>query len=227
MTATSVAKSTSSLTRFVIANTVIATIAGLPISATAAALQFECNSQLNPVTVAREVRLSTIDQEQFNTAVLFYVNLERCNRGLVKLQPDERLMQATFQHSSHMATNAYISHKSRQPGYRNLQDRLAKANVSYRVAGENVVKSFVYAFNKQRVSGNRENCSFNYVSNGSLVPRHTYNTLAKNLVTLWMASPTHRSNILHQSYRRAGATFGINSAQGFCGTIYAAQNFTN
>jgi len=126
-----------------------------------------------------------------------------------------------------MATNAYVSHKASQIGFRNLQDRLAKADVKYRLAGENVAQNFVYAFNKQNVSRNQENCGFNFVNNGSRVPRHTYDTLAKDLVANWMASPIDRSNILHHSYRRAGATFGINSAQGFCGTIYAVQNFSN
>lgn len=221
---------THSLAHFVITNSLFAAFifaAGYLLPVTATASQYDCTPQLSSSASARAVRQNGIDQELFNTAVLFYVNVERCNQGLVTLRPDARFMQATFQHSSHMAANAYVSHKSRQAGFRNLQDRLAKANAKYRVAGENIVQSFVYAFNKQSVSSNPENCSFNFVRNGSRVPRHTYDTLAKDLVSLWMASPTHRSNILHRSYRRAGATFGINSNQGFCGTIYAVQNFSN
>jgi len=191
------------------------------------ASQRDCNPQLESGARAREVRVGNIDQELFNSSVLTYVNVERCKRGLVQLQPDASLMRATLQHSSHMATNTYVSHKSTQAGYRDLQDRLAKAGVHYRVAGENVAKSFVFAFNKQSISGDRANCRFNYASNGNRVPRHTYDTLAKDLVILWMASPTHRSNILHRSFRKVGATFDINSGQGFCGTIYAAQNFSN
>lgn len=221
---------TRSLTHFVITNCLFAVsvfAAGYLLPASATASQYNCTPQLSSSASDREVRQNGIDQELFNTAVLFYVNVERCNQRLATLQPDARLMQATFQHSSHMAANAYVSHKSRQAGFRDLQDRLAKANAEYRVAGENIVQSFVYAFNKQSVSSNPENCSFNFVRNGSRVPRHTYDTLAKDLVSLWMASPTHRSNILHRNYRRAGATFGINSTQGFCGTIYAVQNFSN
>lgn len=222
---------TRSLVRSAIVNCLFAAIAvfaaGFAFPATATASRYGCVSQLSNWSFTREVRQYSIDQELFNTAVLFYVNVERCNQGLVNLQPDARLMRAALQHSSHMSTNVYVSHKSRQVGFRNLQDRLAKANVKYGVAGENVAQSFLYAFNKQNVSSNQENCSFNFVNNGSRVPRHTYDTLAKDLVALWMASPIHRNNILHRSYRRAGATFGINSAQGFCGTIYAVQNFSN
>lgn len=231
MKVTSTAIFATSLARFSMFNNLEAAIViiavGFLLPATASASRYACAPQPIGSELVREVRQSTIDQHLFNTAVLYYVNEERCSRGLTELQPDTRLMRATLQHSAHMAANAYVSHKSRQIGFRDLQDRLAKARVVYRFAGENVAKSFVFAFDKQLVSSDQGSCRFNYASNGSRVPRHTYGTLAKDLVDLWMASPTHRSNILHSGYRRAGATFGINTAQGFCGTVYAVQNFAN
>lgn len=193
----------------------------------ALASQGSCNTQLSRTADSRTVSADALDQGLFNDAILYYVNIERCNRGLTPLRSDNKLIRATSQHSRHMASNAYVSHKSQQSGYRNLRDRLAKARVNYRVAGENVIKSFVFAFNRQAVGGDRANCKFNYKSNGNPVPRHTYDTLAKDLVALWMASATHRKNILHRDYRRAGATFGVDADLNYCGTVYAAQNFAN
>lgn len=200
---------------------------GLIWTTAASASQGSCNTQLSHIANSREVTAGSLDQNLFNDAVLYYVNIERCNRGLAALRTDSSLIRATSQHSRHMARNSYVSHKSKQSGYRNLQDRLSKARVNYRVAGENVVKSFVFAFNRQAVGGDRANCRFSYASNGSPVPRHTYDTLAKDLVVLWMASPTHRKNILHRDFRRAGATFGVDTDPNYCGTVYAAQNFAN
>ncbi len=200
---------------------------GLIWTTAAFASQGSCNTQLTHIANSRAVSAETLDQSLFNVAVLHYVNIERCNRGLAPLRSDNNLIRATSQHSRHMASNAYVSHKSQQSGYRNLQDRLSKARVNYRVAGENVIKSFVFAFNRQAVGGDRANCRFSYASNGNPVPRHTYDSLAKDLVALWMASTTHRKNILHRDYRRAGATFGVNADPNYCGTVYAAQNFAN
>lgn len=200
---------------------------GLIWTTAASASQGSCNTQLSRTVNSRAVSADRLDQNLFNDTVLYYVNIERCNRGLTPLRSDNTLIRATRQHSRHMASNAYISHKSQQSGYRNLQDRLTKAHVKYRIAGENVAKSFVFAFDRRNVGSGRAQCEFNFASNGRAVPRHTYDTLAKDLVVLWMASPTHRSNILHRDFRRAGATFGVDPDTSFCGTIYAAQNFAN
>lgn len=198
---------------------------GLIWTTTASASQGSCNTELTRVANSRTVSADALDQNLFNIAVLHYVNIERCNRGLFPLRSDNNLVRATSQHSAHMARNAYVSHNSRQSGYRNLQDRLSKARVKYRIAGENVAKSFVFAFNRRHV-GAQSQCQFKF-SNGRLVPRHTYDTLAKDLVVLWMESPAHRKNILENSFRRAGATIGVNNDSNFCGTVYVAQNFAN
>lgn len=200
---------------------------GLLWTTAASASQGNCGAELSRAANNRAVTAESLDQGLFNIAILYYVNIERCNRGLTQLRSDNTLIRATRQHSSHMASNAYVSHKSQQSGYRDLQDRLAKAQVRYRIAGENVAKSFVFAFDRRSVGVGNSECQFNFASNGRPVPRHTYDSLAKDLVALWMASPTHRSNILHRDFRRAGATFDIDSGSDFCGTIYAAQNFAN
>ena len=181
--------------------------------------------QLSGSANSRTVSADALDQSLFNDAVLYYVNIERCNRGLSPLRSDNNLIRATRQHSTHMARNAYISHNSKQTGYRNLQDRLSKANVRYNLAGENVAKSFVFAFDRRNV-GSQSQCQFKF-SNGATVPRHTYDSLAKDLVVLWMESPAHRKNILERSFHRVGATIGVNNDPNFCGTVYVAQNFAN
>lgn len=211
---------------FILYSALIFLAIGVFLPDAAAAARYGCTPKPGNALI-REISQTNIDQNLFNAAVLYYVNEERCSRGLAKLQPDTQLMRATIQHSTHMAANAYVSHQSRQIGYRDLQDRLAKAHVVYRLAGENVAKSYVFAFDKQPVFGDEGSCSYKFAHNGDRVRRHTYGTLAKDLVGLWMASPTHRSNILHRGYRRAGATFGMNAAAGFCGTIYAVQNFAS
>jgi len=192
----------------------------------ATASQSSCSSPLAGNADNRTVSADALDQELFNAAVLHYVNIERCKRGLSPLRSDNTLIRATRQHALHMASNAYVSHNSKQAGYRNLQDRLSKARVNYRIAGENVAKSFVFAFDRRNV-GAQSACNFRFKSTGGAVPRHTYDSLAKDLVVLWMESPTHRSNILHTSFRRAGATIGVNNDPSFCGTVYVAQNFAN
>ncbi len=199
---------------------------GLLWTTTASASQGSCSTQLTPAANSRIVSAETLDQSLFNAAVLHYVNIERCNRGLAPLKSDNNLIRATRQHSRNMASNAYVSHKSQQSGYRNLQDRLSRARVTYRVAGENVAKSFVFAFDRRNI-GASANCQFRFSSDGAVVPRHTYNSLAEDLVSLWMESPTHKRNILYRDYRRAGAAIGIDNDSSFCGTVYVAQNFAN
>ncbi|HSF92343.1 MAG TPA: CAP domain-containing protein [Paracoccaceae bacterium] len=169
---------------------------------------------------------TSVDQALFDAAVLHFVNIERCAHGLSALRSDASLQRATARHSEHMATNAYLSHKSRAPGMRDLADRLKKARVSYKVAGENIAKSFVFAFYKSPIGGNSATCDFKYAKSGAKVPVHTYASMAEDLVDMWMDSPSHRKNILYAGFRRAGATANIDASE-YCGTIYAAQNFAN
>lgn len=199
---------------------------GLTIGTSASASQATCNAPLTSAADSRVVTPNALDQALFNDAVLHYVNVERCRRGLSPLKSDNSLIRATRQHALHMATNSYVSHNSKQAGYRNLQDRLSRARVKYRIAGENVAKSFVFAFDRRNI-GTKSACNFRFTNTGGSVPRHTYDSLAKDLVVLWMESPTHRSNILHNSFHRAGATIGVNEDPNFCGTVYVAQNFAN
>ena len=68
--------------------------------------------------------------------MLSLVNAERTQRGLQPLQSDPRLTQIARQHSQEMLEMRYFAHDS--PVLGSPFDRMARAGIRYRVAGENI-----------------------------------------------------------------------------------------
>ncbi|MBT9253349.1 MAG: CAP domain-containing protein [Brockia lithotrophica] len=64
----------------------------------------------------------------------------RLRNGLSSLAWDDAVAEAAKRHSADMETNGFFSHVSPTNG--TLADRLARAGVSYRTAGENISKGF-------------------------------------------------------------------------------------
>lgn len=109
-----------------------------------------------------------------------------------------------------------------------MAERLSKAGVRFRTAGENIAQRKLYQLTGRAILIKAAtSCNMRYADTRQPVPRHTYRSLAKSAVTAWMNSAGHRHNILNRSFGRVGTGLGINQAGAACGTVYLTQNFAD
>lgn len=203
-------------------------------AAFAAALAFGSLAQAStcsgPVSgsVNQRINPSRPSQELFNAAVLHYLNIERCRRGLAPFAADSRLLTMAATHSRNMAADRNFSHRSRHAGQQTLAQRLKSVGVRAAAAGENIAMDKVFAMLGRPISAKSGgNCQFSYAGTGEPVPMHSYNSLAKQVVLRLMSSSQHRNNILSARFVRSGSGMGVDRGGAACGDIYITQDFAS
>lgn len=166
-----------------------------------------------------------IDQSLLDSAVRSEVNFHRCKAGLSPLtQAQSALVSVAATHSEWMAQAGSLSHRSTVPGMSNLRQRISASRVKFRAGSENIGMVQRYQFgNLQFQILDRASCSFSS-HDGTRVPPHSYASLAKYAVELWMASPKHRQNILDPKMTRVSTAAAFGSGQ-YCGQFWLTQNF--
>ncbi len=205
-------------------NIYLIVISALAFIATPAAA-VDCNQGALPAAWTQAIDVSNPNFQTFSNAVRYYSNWERCRYGLPPLKGDRSLLLATMTHSANMARANNMSHTLNVRGQATLRDRMRSANVSMRRASENIAQNYVYVLGgRERRLATNGQCGFTY-TNGQKIPRHSYASLAYELVNLWMASPGHRQNLLDRKVNRMEAAYGYTPEQSSCGFIYVAQNF--
>lgn len=119
------------------------------------------------------------DLPAVEAAVLKYTNLERTGRGLPPLSWDGQLAAVALRNSREMDRRHYFAHVN--PDGEDLFARLDRAGYRWKEAGENIIFS------------------------ARLPADADPDLVGKSLVRLWMASPSHRSNILAPYYSLSGS----------------------
>ena len=195
-----------------------------------------------PLPEAAQVELprdGSHDTALFGTALVHYVNVERCAQGLSTLAPIPGLNAAATQHAQDMARLDFFDHVSPVPGRETLANRLAPTGVSLSRIAENLGQTFMVAYEPGREyrTVNASTCAFTYDFGAGvtdtvgtlvgrpphLLPRNSYATAAQALVAGWMASPGHRRNMLDPAFTRHGGGFAVSEPQTLCGRILATQ----
>lgn len=181
-----------------------------------------CNSTLSGSEYDQRVNERRINQQLFNDAILHYTNFERCKRGLRAYRTSQDVFGAAVSHAENMASTRTYSHTLPIRRLRTLRDRLYAQNASFRRAGENIAKTFVYVLNGRGYI-DRGRCTYIYTANRQPIPIHTYRSLAQELVDSWKNSAGHRENLFNRRMDRMGAGLGIDKNTPLCGELYAAQ----
>jgi len=190
----------------------------------ATAVQAACPLPLQSSVYDRQITDGPVDQPLFNGAVLYYTNMIRCQHGLPLFTATQDVFGAAITHATNMTNTRTYSHTVNVRGARTLRDRIRAQTRSFRAAGENIAKNFVYILNGRPYIP-ADNCAFRYLGSRQPVPIHTYRSLAQEVVNAWETSPEHLGNILNRKYNRMGAAFGIDLQGQLCGEVYASQVF--
>lgn len=172
------------------------------------------------------VPTSRINQSLLDDAIRAEVNYHRCRAGRSQLaDAGTGLGRVAQAHSNWMAKTQILSHKSTVPGRASLSQRVKASGVRFRTGAENIGVVHRYQIDNQRFRIlNSSACQF-ATYDGQSLDAHSYASLARHAVTLWMNSPGHRKNILDRRVKAISTAVAFDPNAQYCGKFWLTQNF--
>ena len=149
--------------------------------------------------INQTINLDEIDYPLLHATIFFLTNKERAKRKKKIISWNKNLEIAAFNHSKMMANLNFFSHSSKIKKRKEPEDRVKIAGVTNPFIAENIAKT-------------------------PLNPLDTYLSLSKKIVTQWMNSPGHKSNILSKDALELGVGVFIIKEKEFS-YVYSTQNF--
>jgi len=165
-----------------------------------------------------------VNQALLDAAVRAEVNYHRCRGGLRPVRSDAHLRKIAKGHSKWMARASHMTHNSTVAGHRTFGDRMKRSGLRWKAAVENIGMVYRFRMERQRFFGDAETCRFTNAAGQEILP-HSYKSLARYIVTLWMNSPGHRHNIMDKRMTKVGTAIALDRKARFCGTYYITQDF--
>ena len=182
-------------------------------------------------TVSKEasgtiVPSSRIDQTLLESAIRAEVNYHRCRAGLRAVgDAGNGLAKQARKHSKWMARAQQLTHRSTVAGSATLQQRVRNAGLKVRTGSENIGMVHRYQIDNRRFKIlDASSCQF-ATYEGRKLPAHSYASLARHIVTLWMNSSGHRRNILDKRVSKMSAAVAFDPNAQYCGRYWVTQNF--
>lgn len=193
----------------------------------AVALPLPAVSGAMPARLDTVVPLDAPDQALFGEAVLRYSNAARQAQGRAPLRLDPALTRAASGHARNMARLRTHAHVLPVRGEQTLGQRMRRQSLRFRLAAENIARDKALRLLGRPISAAHAGCSFTYGDTGAPVPRHSYASLAEQVVRRWLASPMHRASLLSPDFTRLGTGIAADPAAPACGDFYLVQNFAD
>ncbi len=165
------------------------------------------------------------DQRVFDAAIRAEVNYHRCKSGLKPLSAAPSLARVAQTHANWMARAATVSHKSTVAGQSTVKARIIASGIPIRAGSENI--GMVHRF---QIDGGsfriRNSAACDFATNGGQpIAPHSYHSLARQMVGLWMGSSGHRRNILDPKVSMVATGAGFQPNAPYCGQFFVSQDF--
>jgi len=208
------------LSRIAVVLTGAALLLALPTAADA------CARKVSKAAAQTVVPASRINQKLLGDAVRAEVNYHRCRVGLSEVaSAGTPLAKEARNHSRWMAKSQQLTHRSTVPGRASLKQRIKASGLPFRTGSENIGMVHRYQIDNRRFKIlNASQCKF-ATPQGQPLPAHSYASLARQIVDLWMDSPPHRRNILDRQARKVSTAVAFDPNAKYCGRYWLTQNF--
>jgi len=205
---------------------IVAAVAGVALSCVVATASEACSRSVSAKAAKTVVPQTRINQSLLDDAIRAEVNFHRCRAGLPRLSEASRSLSSVAEkHSKWMARTQQLTHKSTVAGASTLQQRVKSAGVRFRTGSENIGMVHRYQIDNRRFKIVDSNtCQFR-TNDGQPLPAHSYASLARHVVSLWMNSPAHRKNILDNRVRKMTTAVAFDPNAQYCGQFWLTQNF--
>lgn len=166
-----------------------------------------------------------ISQALADAAIQAELNYHRCKAGLPPLKRAKALSTVAGTHANWMASARQLSHRSSVSGQSTAAARLKSSGIRFRAGSENIGYIARYQLDGRRfMIRDRANCGF-ATQGGQPIPPHSYASMARTIVDLWMGSKGHRRNILDRKVTQVGSAVGFDPRSEYCGRLYISQSF--
>lgn len=185
-----------------------------------------CTRQVSKEAARLQVPTTRINQSLLENAIRDEVNFHRCRAGLgVVGDAGNNLANEAHKHSAWMAQTQQLTHRSTVAGAATLQQRVRNAGLRVRSGSENIGMVHRYRIDNKRFKIlSSSACQF-ATFDGKSLPAHSYASLARHIVNLWMESPGHRRNILDRTVNKMSAAVAFDPNAQYCGRFWVTQNF--
>ncbi|MGI9393881.1 MAG: CAP domain-containing protein [Boseongicola sp.] len=185
-----------------------------------------CSRNVSSKAAKTVVPSSRVNQTLLDQAIRTEVNFHRCRAGLRSLaDAGNGLANQAKKHSSWMARAQQLTHRSTVAGSATFKQRLKRSGVKFRTGAENIGMVHRYRIDNQRFKiVNSSACQFT-TYDGKPLPAHSYASLARHVVNLWMNSPGHRKNILNSKVTKMSSGVAFDPKAQYCGRFWLTQNF--
>lgn len=205
---------------------IIAACIGAALFLTAPDAAEACSRTVSKKAAQTIVPAGRINQSLLEDAIREEVNFHRCRAGLRQVGDAGTGMSRQAQkHSAWMARTQQLTHRSTVPGASTLKQRVKNAGLRIRTGSENIGMVHRYRIDNRRFKIlNSSACQF-ATYEGQALPAHSYASLARHVVDLWMQSPGHRKNILDKRVSKMSAAVAFDPKAQYCGRFWVTQNF--
>ena len=156
--------------------------------------------------VNQTINFKKVDRGLLQAAMFFATNEERKKYGLTPFEYSEMIEKVASEHANDMVSYNFYSHVSRVKGKKTIGERFAREGVNRAYIGENISSSIGLQYQTGRkINIPRSGGMYTYATNSrEVILPHTYLSYAREVVQLWMNSPTHRKSILNPNFDQLG-----------------------
>jgi uncharacterized protein YkwD len=161
--------------------------------------EFDAASFREHEEARQPIDFDDIDHALLSAAVFHETNRRRAEHGRPALGYKEELREAARVQARGMAQRDVVAHRHPAEEKRTPADRLEHVGLRAAFAAENVGMTFGIRYEEERPFVTREEDGrtvFSYTPGGEPIEPHTYSSFAESLLTGWMASESHRTNVL-------------------------------
>ena len=160
----------------------------------------------------RAIDPNRVDYNLLHAAIFYHTNKVREAEGLTPFEFSAELRNSAVFHCTQMIDLSFFSHDNPyQPQFNDMLQRARYFACEHSTFGENIAEEYLCRADDVRTYWHRRQPDGSYVfyeggsqQQGKPIPRHTYNSFAKNLVTRWLGSPGHRKNLLSTKFTEMG-----------------------
>ena len=201
-------------------------LAGVALSIALPSAADACTRKVSKVAAQTIVPANRINQKLLSDSVRAEVNYHRCRAGLSPVSnAGATLAKEARSHSRWMAKSQQLTHRSTVPGRASLKQRIKASGVKFRTGSENIGMVHRYQIDNRRFKIlSASECKF-ATHQGQALPAHSYASLSRHIVNLWMNSPGHRRNILDREAKQVSTAVAFDPNAQYCGRFWLTQNF--
>ncbi|WP_192350634.1 CAP domain-containing protein [Algoriphagus sp. Y33] len=156
--------------------------------------------------VNQTINFKNIDRALLQAAMFYATNEERIKYGLPPFEHSDLIEKVASDHASDMVNYNFYSHVSRVKGKKTIGDRFAREGTKRMFIGENISSSIGLQYQSGRkINVPNSGGMYTYANDRrEVILPHTYLSYAREVVRLWMDSPSHRKSILNPNFEQLG-----------------------